>query len=76
MSNATYADSESESFERICFAEKVYLVTVVALELLNVNLSLQDTFFVGAGSSLREYENNHTEELHGKHKKYLGKRKS
>jgi len=36
----------------------------------------KDTFFVGAGSSLREYANNHTEELHGKHKKYLGKRKS
>ena len=68
----------------------------------------QDTFFVGAGSSLREYANNHTRykerkknsikndqfeknrylcpisfmcqhdsrELHGKHKKYLGKSKS
>ena len=32
MSNVTYADSESESFERICFAEKVYLVIVVTLE--------------------------------------------
>ena len=47
-----------------------YLMSVKPL------MILQDTFFVGAGSSLREYANNHTGELHGKHKKYLGKRKS
>ena len=46
------------------------------LMLTNPLMILQDTFFVGAGSSLREYANNHTGELHGKHKKYLGKRKS
>ena len=38
MSNATYADSESESFERICFAEKVYLVTVVTLECIKCQI--------------------------------------